>query len=217
MKKYLFFDLDGTLLNTAKGITTGIADSIRETVGITEKPENLLSFIGPPLYDEFIRVFNITPAQADETVRVYRKYYADVGMYLNSPYHGIFEAIQKLKRIGYVPVVATSKPTVYSLQMLEAHGALSLFRMVSGTTIGNHKETKADVIRNAINSLGVDPTDAYMIGDRKFDMLGGIETGLAPLGVSYGFGSYEELKNAGAHKIFDSPSALRTWLEKQAL
>lgn len=211
MKKYIFFDLDGTLLDTCEGITAGVAYAAKELLGIDANPENLLHFIGPPLRDEFMRTFGVTAAAASDLLAAYRRYYSVTGLYLNTPYDGIFDTVRRLNEAGYTSVIATSKPTVYSEKALEKHGYLPLFALVSGCNLDGSRESKSDVIRYALSTLSVSPDEVFMVGDRKYDMVGAKETGLTPIGVTWGFGSREELEAHGAQAVFDTPAALEAY------
>ena len=215
VQKYIFFDLDGTLLNTREGITTGISMALKKGFGIEEKPENLCHFIVPPLKRQFMESYGFTEEQALYALKVYRQYYSTTGLYLNVPYDGIFKTAERLKNSGYILAVATSKPTVYSLQMLEKHGVLSLFQVVSGCNLDGTRETKIEVIRHAMEKLDIcDPKQVVMVGDRKFDIWGGKEAGMTTVGVTYGFGSREELEKAGADFICSDATELSGYFIK---
>lgn len=208
---YIFFDLDGTLTDPALGITNAVMYALRHYgIDVRDRRE-LYPFIGPPLTDSFERYFGFTHEQAVEAVEVYRVYFRDIGLFENTVYPGIPELLSALTAAGAKLVLATSKPTVFAERILEHFGLRQFFHLVCGSELNGERVEKADVIRYALEKLAVtDQSRVVMVGDRSFDIEGAAACGLSAIGVSYGYGSAEELSDAIA--VVDTVAALHTLL-----
>lgn len=203
-KQYLFFDLDGTLTDPALGITNSIIYALKKFNIEVEKREDLYVFIGPPLFASFQNYYHFNDAQADQAVSFYREYFSSKGLYENTPYPHIHDTLQKLKEMGYHLGVATSKPENFAITILEHFDLASYFEVISGSDINDRKESKADVIKRALERFGnPDTAQCLMIGDREHDAIGASLNQMDCLGVTYGYGSKEELINAGCIDVID--------------
>ncbi|MDO5348312.1 MAG: HAD family hydrolase [Lachnospiraceae bacterium] len=146
-KKYLLFDLDGTLTDPMVGITKSVQYALRR-YGI-EEPEltKLTPFIGPPLRDSFMKYYQFSKEQADEAVWVYREYFAEKGIFENEELPGIRSMLERLQKAGKVLLVATSKPEKFARQILEYFQLDSYFTFIGGADMGETRVKKEDVIR----------------------------------------------------------------------
>ena len=207
--QFLLFDLDGTLTDPALGITRSVQYALRH-FGIEENDqEKLLSYIGPPLLESF-KGYGMNDDEAREALRVYRVYFADVGLYENEVYEGIPAFLQDAQRAGYRLIMATSKPEMYACRLMQHFGLTSYFDCIAGSDMAETRADKAAVIRYALKRVGVtDVSEAVMIGDRKYDVEGARAFGMPSVAVMYGYGSREELQTAGADRIVDSVEQLR--------
>ncbi|MBR7079357.1 MAG: HAD family hydrolase [Treponema sp.] len=210
MFDYIFFDLDGTLTDPALGITNSFKHAL-EYFGL-EIPsyEKLCSFIGPPLVDTFRTQFGFSDEKASLGVLKYREYFAEKGLLENSVYPGIPDLLSDLKDAGKKLVVATSKPEEYSVKIIEHFGLAPYFENVCGSLMDERRSKKDQVIEYALerNKIG-DRSKVLMVGDRKHDILGAKKTGLKSCGVLFGYGSLEELKEAGADYIAGDMAELK--------
>lgn len=208
--KYALFDLDGTLTDPAPGITNCIMYALRK-FGITSPPrEALYKFIGPPLLYSFKEYCGFSEKDAELAVAYYRERFSDVGLFENEIYPGIRELLSELCENGTKVVLATSKPDVYSKRILEHFDIDKYFYFLAANTLTESRPEKSDVIAYAIESCKIKaPAEAVMVGDRKYDILGGKMFGLVTVGTSYGFGGREELLSAGADGIADTVDELR--------
>lgn len=202
MKKYhyLFFDLDGTLTDSALGILRTAAYALRH-FGIQVDDLGVLHpFVGPPLEDSFKEFYGFTDMQAREAVEIYRGRYEVIGVHENAPYPGVHDCLRTLKAQGFRLVLATSKPEKTARVVLDEFRLAGYFDFVCGRDAEGRLHTKADVIRQIFGHLGVDVKveDAVMIGDRKYDILGAREVGMDSIGALWGYGSREELAGTGA-------------------
>ena len=208
-KKYILFDLDGTIIDPKEGITKGVQFSL-EVFGIhVEDRDTLTHFIGPPLRDSFKKFYGFNNRGAEFAVEKYREYFAPKGVYENVLYDGIVELFEKLEEAGKVLIIATSKPTVYAEKILEHHNIRDYFSFVGGCELDGKRGAKGEVIEYVLESMEItERGSAIMIGDREHDVIGAKETGLESIGVSYGYGSLKELRYAGATYIAKSTEEL---------
>ena len=208
MWKTILFDLDGTLTDSAPGITNSIARALAY-FGVQEKPENLLKCIGPPLNESLPAFFGFTPEQTAQAVEVFREYFVEKGWLENAPYLGIGKLLQDLKAAGLRLMVATSKPEVQAVRVLEHFGLAQYFERIFGAPAGNEDGArKAAVIRRALSYVK-DHASVVMVGDRWHDVTGAHEVGVPCIGVLYGYGSRKEFEDAGAEFIAEDLAALR--------
>ncbi len=211
MKTYqvLLFDLDGTLTDPGKGITNSVAYAL-DKFGITVLDRRALyTFIGPPLLDSFQKYYEFTLEQAEDAVAKYREYYRDRGIFECTVYDGIPKLLAELKQAGKRLVVATSKPEEFAIRVLEHFGLARYFDCVAGATMDASRGTKSQVIAYALEREKIsDTSQVVMIGDREYDILGAKAFGMDGIGVSFGYGSREELEQAGAIAVVDDVEGL---------
>ena len=202
MWPYVLFDLDGTLTDPKMGITKSVAFALNH-FGITvENLDDLCCFIGPPLKESFQTFYHMDDAQADEAVARYREYFTRQGIYENAIFDGVDDMLASLVEQGKQVILATSKPAVYAQAILEHFNIAPYFRFVSGSELDGSRVKKAEVIAYALAQCGiVDLTQVVMVGDREHDIIGAKAIGVASIGVTYGYGSYEELQAVGAECI----------------
>lgn len=214
MKHYthLFLDLDGTLSDSAPGIVRS-AQYALEAFGIhVDNLDDLLCFVGPPLEESFQEFYHLTPSQADEAVKVYRRRYEKIGVFENALYPGIPQFLDKARQAGKVLMVATSKPQRMADLVLSHFGIADRFAFVGGRE-DSSRRTKEEVIRYVMKENGLTRTeDIVMIGDRKHDVLGAKAVGMDSVGVLYGYGNRDEFQAAGATYIVDTLKELEELL-----
>lgn len=219
MKEYLLFDLDGTLTDPKLGITTCVQYALK-SFGIEETDlDKLEPFIGPPLKDSFMEFYGFDEEKAEAAVEKYRERFKDVGLYENAIYVGIENMLFNLKANGMHLAVASSKPTVYVERILEHFKIKQYFEVIVGSELDGSRVSKDEVVWEALNRLfkgkAVERDKVYMIGDRKFDIAGAKAQGVESVGVSYGYGSIEELKEAQADYIVRSVPELEKFLYRE--
>jgi phosphoglycolate phosphatase len=176
----------------------GIVNSILYALGKLEIHENnideLDTFIGPPLRDSFAKRYYLTDELADKAMTYYREYFSVKGLFENKPYPGIVELLTSLTSNGYQLYVATSKPTVYSMQILKHFNLESYFKGIIGSNLDNTRTDKTEIISCIISKYGLQVGSSVMVGDRKHDIIGAKNNLMKTIGVTYGYGSLEELK-----------------------
>ena len=207
--EYVLFDLDGTLTDPEEGITESIRYAL-SSFGIEENDRaKLRLFIGPPLKNSFKEFYGMGDDQAELAIAAYRERFADKGLYENVVYAGVEKLLASLKEAGVCVALATSKPTVYALRILEHFGLDGYFDFALGSELDGTRTAKADVVAEVVAHFAeTDLTKFVMVGDRSHDMVGAQSNGIDSIGVLYGYGSCEELANNGATYIVESVDGL---------
>ena len=205
MFDYYFFDLDGTLTNPAKGITNSFIHALNFFGIEIPSYETLCTFIGPPLVTTFKEKFGFDEQKAKLGVVKYREYFAQKGLLENELISGIEDFLKALKERGKHLVVATSKPEEYSVRILEHFKLASYFEYICGSNMDETRSKKGEVIAYALERSGnPDKSAVLMTGDREHDIIGAKENNIKSCGVLVGFGTREELVNAGADYIAEN-------------
>ena len=209
----LLFDLDGTITDPAEGITNAVSLALSR-FGITvENKTDLHVFIGPPLLDSFRDYYGFTAEQCVQALGYYREHYGVKGIYENAVYEGIPPLLRDLKEHGYRLLVATSKPELYARRIFDKFGLSDCFDVIAGSDMAEKRANKAAVVSYALEQAHlVSKEEALMIGDTRFDVTGAQAEGLSCLGVTYGYGTRDELQQAGATYIVDTVEELRSFL-----
>ena len=214
MGKLVIFDLDGTLSDSGPGITRCVQHAYR-MMGYPEQTEEVLrSFIGPPLVTQFMAVSGMTRDQAWKATDIYRERYERDGKFDNTVYPGIPELLKDLRDAGFSTAVGTSKPGMFTTQIIDHFGLTPLFDTISAPGPDETRSNKQFIIEQAMETLGYADRkkDVIMVGDRKYDIVGAKSAGVTSVGVTYGFGDRRELEEAGADVIVDSVEELRGYL-----
>ena len=215
MKQYLLFDLDGTLTDPMVGITSSVQYAL-EKFGIHVRYlKELIPFIGPPLAESFQKFYGFSKEDAEKAIQYYREYYAPKGIFENEVYEGISEMLAHLTEAGFTLLVATSKPTVFARKVLKHFGMEDYFSFVGGSELDGSRTKKAEVISYILKTCGIEAKEAIMIGDRRHDIEGGKACGLESVGVLYGYGTEQELTEAGADHIIRTVAELEDYLRNQ--
>lgn len=212
MKKTILFDLDGTLTDSGEGIINCAILALEHFSLPIPSRETLRVFVGPPLHESFIR-FGVPADKAAEAVEVYRSRYIPIGKFENTPYPGIRELLEQLKAEGHKLYVATSKPEQMSIDILEHFDLAKYFDRICGASLDTSRTDKAAVIAY-LQELTGKSEHTIMVGDTKFDVIGAKKHGIPTIGVSWGYGTVEDLRNAGAVAIADSMAELYTLLTR---
>jgi phosphoglycolate phosphatase len=201
-KLILLFDLDGTLTDSRPGIVSGMQYALG-VLGLPVPPEEaLLRFIGPPTHDAFRELLSSSDPELNaRAIGIYRERYGKQGLYENSVYPGVAEGIAALSEAGATLFVATSKPQVFARRILDHFELSGYFKGVYGSELSGERSNKGDLIAHVLTQESL-TNDAWMIGDRLHDVRGAKLNGLRSAGVLWGYGSGEELTEAGADATF---------------
>lgn len=204
MYNTVLFDLDGTLTDPGQGITNSVAYSLKKFGIEVEDKRELYKFIGPPLLDSFMKYYGFSEEKAETAITYYREYFRDKGIFENEVYDGIENLLNEIKESGRKIILATSKPEEFAKRILVHFGLDKYFDYAAGATMDTSRNKKGDVIAYALKESSCNPQNAVMVGDRLHDILGAKENGLDSIGVLFGYGSREELENAGADYIAET-------------
>jgi phosphoglycolate phosphatase len=204
----IYFDLDGTLTDPKLGITRSIQYALQRVDHPTMPTEDELTWcIGPPLRASFVRLLG-AETSADLAVSYYRERFSDIGLYENGVYDGIGDVLTTLCASGHRLFVATSKPHVFAERIIDHFGLRDHFERVFGSELDGTRVDKSHLLEYALKEASVDPAKTLMIGDRSHDMVGAKNNGMKGIGVLYGYGSRDELLEAGAHHVCATPCAI---------
>jgi phosphoglycolate phosphatase len=202
---HLFFDLDGTLTDSGPGILASMRHALT-LLGLTIPSDEALSrFIGPPTHDAFRELLGSNdPEFVASTIAIYRERYAKLGLFESSVYPGVREGL-KLLRAADIPLFAvTSKPEVYANTIIDHFELRPYFSHVYGSELTGERSKKGELIAHVLSSESISPSSAWMIGDRLHDIVGAKQNGLRSAGVLWGYGSRQELNDAGADRLFQT-------------
>lgn len=203
------FDLDGTLTDPAEGLLNGFEYAFRKLHVDYGSRESLVRFIGPPLFDCWRAEFGFSAEEADRAIELFREYYTVYGWRENRMYDGIPELLSRLHSSGRILVVATSKPEDQASRIVRLFGLDKYLDFVGGAVCHHNRATKAEVLRYALDSVGVaDAGECVLVGDRRFDAEGAHLVGARSLGVLWGHGEREELAAAGFDSIVSDVNEL---------
>lgn len=213
MYDYILLDLDGTVSDPKVGICTSVQYGLRK-MGIEVPDIDVLTpFIGPPLRDSFREYYNIPEDDIEKVVAFYRERFSTVGLFENDLYPGMKDMLSDLKKAGKHLALASSKPRVFVQKILDHFDISGYFEVIMGSELDGTRENKIEIIEESLRLLfkdcPVEKEKCVMVGDRKYDVSAAGQTGIKSIGVTYGYGSREELEEAGADLIVDSVSELK--------
>jgi phosphoglycolate phosphatase len=208
----VFFDLDGTLVDTFQGI----ADSYRHLLtqlGLGDMDDSeLRQFIGPPIQEVLRQSFGLSGGRLEDGIRIFRQHYGAEGLFRFSKYQGVDKMLLDLRSEGFDLYIATSKLQSMAIDIIDHAGWAGVFNVVGGAKQDGTRHLKKDVIAWTLAEVANGADVVAMVGDRAADIVGGREHGLRGIGVTWGYGSAEELDRAGATVTADSPDDLLTAL-----
>jgi phosphoglycolate phosphatase len=206
---HLLFDLDGTLTDPAPGITACLLHAARALGQTSGSARDMRRFIGPPLREALSEILRTDDAVLiEEAVRLYRERFSSIGLFENAVYPGVPHALDQLRGEGFVMRVVTSKPKVYADQIIDHFQLREFFPCVYGAELSGERSSKTELLACLLQSEPSDPARACMIGDRSHDILGAKAHGIASLGVTWGYGTRDELQAAGADRVIDAVDEL---------
>ena len=212
MRRIIFFDLDGTLTDAGPGIKACINYALDKMKLEKLGPESDW-VVGPSLWGTFNKL-GVPEEDLNYAVDLYRERY-DVKAYIeNTVYTGIPDQLSELKSMGYMLGVATSKPTTSAISILEYFQLSRYFSYQFGSNLDGSLSDKSSLLQHALSTTGSQPNDALMIGDRRYDIIGAKSNLIKSIGVSYGYGSINELREAGADCLIKETSELATVVNK---
>lgn len=206
------FDLDGTLTDPGEGIVNSLLYSLSR-MGVQETDrDKLLTFIGPPLVDSFVNWYGFDDDQVVKAIAYYREFFRDKGLYQNVKFDGVETILENLEKHGKNMFIATTKPTVFAERIADRFDFSRYFIEIVGSELDGRRTKKDEVIKTIFDRHDLEKHRTIMIGDRLHDIVGAKKNGIDSVGVGYGFGSREELEDAGADFYVDSIYELQVLL-----
>lgn len=215
--RYVFWDLDGTIIDSYRGVTRSVQYALR-SFGINEEDEERLRrYIGPPLRDSFQAFAGLTAEQAEQGVLKYRERYTSIGVLECTLFPHVRETLEALDKAGITQYLSSSKPETMCHVILKNLGVEQYFTEVVGASLDGKIDTKTEVLNEAFrraekasqaSGSAFDKSDVVLIGDTRYDAGGAKETGIDCIGVGYGFGTDEELLETGVLRIVADPLEL---------
>ena len=211
----VFFDLDGTLVQSEFGIIDSVIYALKK-FGIEEEDrESLKKFIGPALFESFRNYYHFSAEDADRAVVYYREAYESEGIYRAPLYDGVEDMLKNLRDAGKNLYVVTAKPQEMAEKVIRHAGIEGYFRGVAGPDRSDRRTDKASLIRRAMEMAAAETGEdrqlqgiadrTVMVGDRHYDIEGAVLAGVDSVGVLYGYGDRQELCRAGAAYMAKSP------------
>lgn len=202
-------DLDGTLTDPADGIIGGFQFALRALEAPVPSRESLRWVIGPPLRQAFPKLLpDPTHDRVEAAVAAYREYYRERGIFEATVYEGIHSALDALRAAGYRLLLCTVKPRVFAGPVIEHFSLASHFDGVYGAELDGRFEDKGDLMEHILAERRLLPSAMIMIGDRGLDMIAAKRNRISGIGVTWGYGTQQELTEAGALQVCHAPAEL---------
>jgi phosphoglycolate phosphatase len=209
------FDLDGTLTDPRPGIVGCIRFALDRLRVSCPNDDVLAGYIGPPLRGTFATLLDTSDAdRIEEALRLYRQRFAEKGLYENKIYAGVPAMLDSVGHVARAAYVATSKPAVYAERIVSHFQLGHHFRKVYGAELDGRRDDKAELLAYLLATEGVAPSASVMVGDRSADIIAARANEVRSIGVLWGYGSEEELTDAGADMLCRTPSELAQHLSE---
>lgn len=203
----IFFDLDGTLIDSEIGITRCVAHALQALGEPVPSHDELRRWIGPALRDSFGPLLN-DAVRTEQAVLHYRDRFESHGWAEHEIYPGIGDTVAALSAAGHRLAVVTAKNEPHARRIVAHLPFGHHFEDIIGATADGRLSHKPELIAEALSRFGLAAHEATMIGDRRMDIEGARHHGMASVGVLWGFGGEEELRQAGADRLATSPGHL---------
>ena len=209
MTRAVLFDLDGTLTDSSLGIFRCVRHAfarLTEAGGpavVLPADAGMRWIVGPPLRESFAKLAG--EAEKERLMAFYMERYNPIGAFENRVYDGVAEALDALAAQGARLFVATSKNEGDARRILEHFGLAGRFESINGARADGARAGKRELIGDAIAAHGLLPAETAMLGDREYDMIGARAVGVTAIGALWGYGTREELLNAGADALARTP------------
>lgn len=212
---HLFFDLDGTLTDSSPGIIRCIDHALRELRCLPAHSDQLRGMIGRPLATIFASLLESDdPALLDRAIASYRTRFDEVGIFENALFPGIEVALSEWRRSGHTLQVVTAKPAAVARRVVTHFGLTRLFDALHGPELEHGACDKADLVAAALAVTGGDSRRAVMIGDHTDDIRAARRHMVQAVAVGWGYGTRQELLDAGPDHFAESVADLRQWVDR---
>jgi phosphoglycolate phosphatase len=208
----VLFDVDGTLVDSTEPILTALNNALVDNALPPVSVDELWKFVGPPIHQALQAVMKDWGENTDLVPRLvsdFRKVYRPLSLELAATYPGVSEMLADVSQVARLGVV-TSKPAAYALPILERLDFAGYFEAIEGPDLGTDVEPKATTLRRGLATMDVESSEGQilMVGDRRQDVEAGRACNIQTVGVTWGFGSREELESAAADTVINRPDQL---------
>lgn len=210
--KNIFFDFDGTLMNTWPGIETTLRASFQALAIPVRDDAITRALVGIPIMKVFEELLGGDPVSAGLATQKYRELFPVVGMSGARPYEGVVGMLQELTMRGRELFLVTARNEMITKQMMKDHDLTGFFTWVRGEQEGEVPDGKAHMVAEVLHKFSLDPGGCAMVGDRRYDIDAALANGMQAVGVTYGYGTREELLDAGAVQLAESIAELKGML-----
>jgi phosphoglycolate phosphatase len=191
----ILFDLDGTIVDSAPGITATLAYTFEKLGRPVPSPAELVAYVGPPILDSFRDRGGLSTAEAEHALDIYRPQYLKTGVFNATVYPGVADVLREIHERGIPLSLATSKPEKPATLVLEHYDLLKYFDVITGASEDEVRSAKADVVAEALKRLaaiGADLSRPVMVGDRSHDVHGAALEKVPTIFVRWGYGTRAE-------------------------
>lgn len=209
----ILFDLDGTIVDSARGITASLAYTFEQLGRPVPSPAELLAYVGPPILDSFRDFAGMSTGEMAEALAIYRPRYLEQGALDSTVFPGVPEVLRDIHDAGIPLSLATSKPEAPATLMLQHFGLLDYFDIITGASVDEVRSAKADVVAEALarlTAIGADLSRPVLVGDRIHDVEGAAAHGVPTIFADWGYGPASE--QASSIAVAREPSELRQML-----
>jgi phosphoglycolate phosphatase len=206
------FDLDGTLIDSERGIAGSMRHAFAAMGHESPPRETLRSWIGPPLRQTFPHVVGDDHDRIEQAVAHYRERFDTLGWAEHDVYAGIEDVVRAVHATRCALAIVTTKVLPQASRIVAHLPFGDCFARIYGPGLDGRHCEKSDMIATALRDFGIAAAEAVMIGDRHFDIEGARANGVRAIGVRWGFGSIDELREAGADALAESPGHLAALL-----
>jgi phosphoglycolate phosphatase len=208
----VLLDVDGTLVDSAEPILTALNDALVDNALPPITADELSKVVGPPIHQalqSLMRAWGESTDLVPKLVSDFRRVYQPLSLERAATYPGVAELLADMSRVARLGVV-TSKAAAYARPILERLDFADYFEVIEGPRVGTEAEPKATTLRRGLAAMEVESSDGQilMVGDRRHDVEAGRACDVQTVGVTWGFGSRDELESAGAHAVVDRPDQL---------
>lgn len=196
----ILFDLDGTITDSAPGITAALARTFEELVLPVPSDEELRAYVGPPMLDSLRLRAGLNDQLAWDALQIYRRHYEAVAVH-TPVFPGVAGLLRRIHEAGIPLGLATSKPERLATRILEHLYLGQYFSEIAGASDDESRSVKADIVEEALRRMsaaGIDTMNCVMVGDRGYDAIGAAVHGVPTIMVEWGYGSPAEAREAMA-------------------
>ncbi len=205
----VLLDLDGTLIDSEPGILASCLAALRALGHEPDETLDIKRVIGPPLEDMLqVLLQPYGDARVSEAVTAYRQHYGESGLFESEPYPGIGDCLMEMQQAGLRIYLATSKRAIFARRILEHLEFSKHFDGIHGSVSGGQLDHKPELLAHILSEHGISTAHSLMVGDRRYDISGAHAVGMRGLGVLWGYGTRDELENAGADQLVESTTDL---------